>query len=75
MAEDRLMAFWVAIASDPMKHEAFLRDPDAAMAAAGLDEAERAVVRSGNARTIYARLTNTALPSAPPPPAALPGKS
>ena len=75
MAEDRLMAFWVAMATDPMKHEAFLREPEAAMDAAGLDAAERAVVRSGDARTIYTRLTNTALPSAPPPPAVLPGKS
>ena len=74
MAEDRLMAFWVAMATDPMKHEAFLRDAAAAMDAAGLDAAERDVVRSGNARTIYARLTHTALPSAPPAPASLPGK-
>ena len=74
MAEDRLMAFWVAMATDPMKHEAFLRDAAAAMDAAGLDAAERDVVRSGNARTIYARLTHMALPSAPPAPASLPGK-
>jgi hypothetical protein len=73
--EDRLMAFWVAMATDPMKYEAWLREPEAAMAAAGLDEVERAVARSGNARTIYTRLTNVALPSPPPPPAALPGKS
>jgi hypothetical protein len=72
VAEDRLMAFWVAMATDPMKHEAFLREPEAAMEAAGLDAAERAVVKSGNARTIYARLTRAALPSAP---ASLPGKS
>ena len=74
MAEDRLMAFWVAMATDPMKHEAFLRDAEAAMDAAGLDAAERAVVRSGDARTVYARLTNTALPSSSTQ-AALPGKS
>ncbi len=74
MAEDRLMAFWIAMATDPMKHEAFLRDPEAAMATAGLDAAEREVAKSGNARTIYARLTHTALPSAPSAPAALPGK-
>jgi hypothetical protein len=74
VAEDRLMAFWIAMASDPMKHEAFLRDAEAAMDAAGLDAAERDVVRSGNARTIYTRLTDPALPSAPPAPAALPGK-
>lgn len=74
MAEDRLMAFWIAMATDPMKHEAFLRDPDAAMTAAGLDETERAVAKSGDARTIYTRLTQPALPSAPPQ-AALPGKS
>lgn len=74
MAEDRLRAFWVAMATDPMKHEAFLRDPEAAMDAAGLDAAERGVVRSGDARTIYARLTHTALPSAPPAAASLPGK-
>lgn len=71
MAENRLMAFWVAMATDPMKHEAFLRDAEAAMAAAGLDSAEREVVKSGNARTVYARLTHAALP---PTPAALPGK-
>jgi hypothetical protein len=75
VAEDRLMAFWVAMATDPMKHEAFLRDAEAAMAAAGLDAAERDVVRSGNARSIYARLTHAALPSAPPAPASLPGKA
>lgn len=75
MAEDRLMAFWVAMATDPMKHEAFLRDAEAAMAAVGLDAAERDVVRSGNARAIYARLTRAALPSAPPAPASLPGKA
>ncbi len=74
MAEDRLMAFWVAMATDAAKHEAFLRAPEAAMDAAGLDAAERAVVRSGDARTIYERLTHTALPSAPQPPASLPGK-
>ena len=75
MAEDRLMAFWVAMATDPMKHEAFLRDAEAAMEAAGLDAAERAVVASGDARSIYTRLTQPALPSAASPPAALPGKS
>lgn len=74
MAQDRLMAFWVAMATDPMKHEAFLRDGEAAMDAAGLDAAERAVVRSGDARAIYSRLTDTALPSSPTR-AALPGKS
>lgn len=74
MAEDRLMAFWVAMATDPMKHEAFVRDAEAAMDAAGLDAAERDVVKSGNARTIYARLTHTTLPPAPQSPAALPGK-
>jgi len=73
--EDRLMAFWVSLATDPMKHEAFLRAPDAAMEAAGLDAAERAVARSGDARTIYTRLTQAALPAAPPAPASLPGKS
>jgi len=75
VAEDRLMAFWVAMATDPMKHEAFLRDPEAAMAAAGLDAAERDIVKSANARTIYTRLTHTALPAAPASPVALPGKS
>jgi hypothetical protein len=73
--EDRLMAFWVAMATDPMKHEAFLRDAEAAMDEAGLDTAERDIVRSSDARAIYARLTRTALPEAPPAPASLPGKS
>ena len=73
MAEDRLMAFWVAMATDPMKHEAFLRDAEAAMDAAGLDLAERTLVKGGDARAIYSRLTNTALPSTPTQPA-LPGK-
>jgi len=74
VAEDRLMAFWVGLATDPMKHEAYLRQPETAMDAAGLDAAERAVVKSGDARTIYTRLTQPALPSAPASPAALPGK-
>ena len=75
MPDDRLMAFWVALATDPTKHEAWLRDAEAAMDAAGLDEAERAIVCSGNARTIYDRLTRAALPPAAPPPAALPEKA
>lgn len=74
MAEDRLMAFWVAMATDPMKHEAFLRAPEAAMDAAGLDAAERQVALSGNPQAIYARLTHKALPASPPP-AALPGET
>lgn len=75
MSGDRLMAFWVGLATDPMKLEAWLRDPAAAMDAAGLDEAERAVVASGQARTIYERLTRGALPPAAPAPAALPEKA
>ena len=66
------MAFWIALATDPMKYEAFLRDPETAMDVAGLDAAERGIAKSGDARTIFARLTHTALP---PAPAALLGKS
>jgi hypothetical protein len=73
LADDRLMAFMVALATDPMRLEAWLENAEGAMIAAGLDEAERAVVRSGDPRTIYGRLTNTALPSSTPP-ASLPTK-
>lgn len=67
------MAFLVALATDPMKHEAYLADAEAAMLAAGLSEDERAIVRSGDQRTIYTRLTNPALPSSSPP-VSLPSK-
>lgn len=70
---DRLMAFMVSLATDPMRLAAYLEDAEAAMIAAGLDEAERAVVRSGQPRTIYDRLTGAALPSAVAP-ASLPPK-
>ena len=51
-----LTAFLVRLAIDPDAHTAFLADPDAAAAKAGLSVEERAVMQSGDQNRIYGLL-------------------
>jgi hypothetical protein len=51
-----LRPFLAEIATDPDKMAAFLTDPDAMARAAGLDDADRAALRSADQGSIHARL-------------------
>jgi hypothetical protein len=53
---DDFHKFLVSLATDPAKLGAFIKDPDAAMTAAGLSEADQAVLKSGHPWTIHGRL-------------------
>ena len=54
---DEFHAFLVALATDPTRLGAFIKDPDAAMRAAGVDEVDQVILKSGQPATIYARLS------------------
>ena len=49
--------FLAGIATDPKEYERFLRDPEAAMHAAGVSVADQVAIRSGDAASIQAHLT------------------
>jgi hypothetical protein len=53
---DEFHKFLVGLATDPAKLGAFIKDPDAAMSAAGLSEADQAVLKSGHPWMIHGRL-------------------
>ena len=70
-ASDSFRTFMVALATDPARLGAFIKDPDAAMTAAGLDPVDQVVLKSGDPGTIHARLSGQrfafASPSTPTP--------
>jgi uncharacterized protein YabN with tetrapyrrole methylase and pyrophosphatase domain len=55
--DSRLADFLVAVSTDAPQRAAFESDPESAMAAAGLTDAERAAVRSRDPRHIHAALS------------------
>jgi len=62
---DKVTAFLVGLATDPAKLGRFIQSPDAELEAAGIDEADRAILKSGNAAAIHARIGGQ--PAAPRP--------
>ena len=70
---DDFHKFLVGLATDPAKLGAFIKDPDAAMTAAGLPEADQAVLKSGHPGMIHDRLRGqtTQLMLVTPPPVTL----
>src|SRR5438270_5202162 len=54
---DQLQDFLVTLATDSGKLGEFIRDPEASMQAAELDDDDRGALRSGNPSAIYGRLT------------------
>ncbi len=70
---DDFHKFLVSLATDPAKLGAFIKDPDAAMTAAGLSEADQAVLKSGHPWMIHGRLSgqSTQLMLVTPPPITL----
>jgi len=55
--QDGLRTFLVGLATDPARLGAFIQDPEKEMEAAGIDEADRDILRSGNAMAIHGRIT------------------
>jgi hypothetical protein len=68
--QDGFKSFLVALATDPSRLGEFIRDPDATMTAAGIPDADQAILKSGNPAAIYGRLAGPA--AAPPAAAAAP---
>ncbi len=68
---DEFRSFLIALATDPAKLGAFLKDPDAAMQGAGIDEVDQVVLKSGHPATIHARLMGQRFSFTPPPPVAM----
>jgi hypothetical protein len=52
-----IKSFLAALATDPARLGAYIRDPDGELAAAGIAEADRAILKSGDAPAIHARLS------------------
>ena len=66
-SEDTLSAFLVKLATDHSELGHFIRDPDGSMDQAGLSAQDQALLKSGNAAAINARLRGEPAPQAPPP--------
>jgi hypothetical protein len=56
MASAELRAFLAEIAADPVRLGAFMRDPDAELAASDLNEEDKVALRSGDPAALRARL-------------------
>ena len=67
-APDEFHTFMVALATDPAKLGEFIKDPDAAMKAAGISDVDQVILKSGQASTIHARLSGQKFSFTPPPP-------
>ena len=65
---DEFRAFMVALATDPAKLGAFIKDPDAAMKEAGIGEVDQVILKSGHSWTIHARLSGQRFSFTPPAP-------
>jgi hypothetical protein len=57
---DDFHKFLVGLATDPAKLGTFIKDPDASMKAAGLSDADQAVLKSGHPAIIHGRLSGQA---------------
>jgi hypothetical protein len=63
---DGLKSFLVGLATDPARLGAFIKDPDAELEAAGVDEANRAILKSGNPAAIYGLISGQQSAQQPP---------
>ncbi|HKA90987.1 MAG TPA: hypothetical protein VKE22_25170 [Haliangiales bacterium] len=62
---DEFRRFLVALAVDPAKLGAFLKDPDEVMKAAGISDVDRIILKSGYPAAIHARLSGQKLAFTP----------
>ena len=65
---DQLKTFMLRLASDGELLNRFVAAPDATAREEGLDDAERAILFSGNQNRIYCALVGKPYPPPPPPP-------
>ncbi|MGA2129544.1 MAG: hypothetical protein ABSG76_25720, partial [Xanthobacteraceae bacterium] len=65
---DEFRSFLVALATDPAKLGAFIKDPDGSMGAADIDPVDQAILKSGQAWMIHSRLLGQKFSFTPPPP-------
>ena len=65
--QDKVTAFLVGLATDPAKLGRFIQSADAELDAAGIDAADRAILKSGNAAAIHARIGGQPAPPRPDP--------
>ncbi|MDE2296946.1 MAG: hypothetical protein KGK18_02155, partial [Burkholderiales bacterium] len=68
---DEFRTFMVALATDPARLGAYIKDPDAAMRAAGISEVDQVILKSGQPWTIHARLSGQRFSFTPPTPSAM----
>ncbi|WP_293900315.1 hypothetical protein [Phenylobacterium sp.] len=64
---DEFRTFMVALATDPARLGAYIKDPDTAMQAAGIGEVDRAILKGGQPWAIHARLMGQRFSFDPPP--------
>ncbi|MDO8397824.1 MAG: hypothetical protein Q7T45_08385 [Bradyrhizobium sp.] len=65
---DEFRSFLVALATDPAKLGAFIKDPDGAMGAANLDPVDQVILKGAQAWMIHARLLGQKFSFTPPAP-------
>src|SRR5437763_1672520 len=65
---DDFQTYMVALATDSAKLGEFIKDPDAAMKAAGISDADQLILKSGQPAAIHARLTGQKFSLTPPMP-------
>ncbi|HEV2815819.1 MAG TPA: hypothetical protein VGW40_01150 [Allosphingosinicella sp.] len=65
--QDKVTAFLVGLATDPAKLGRFIQSPDSELEAAGIDQADRAILKSGNPAAIHARIGGQPAPPRPDP--------
>jgi len=63
---DEFRSFLVALATDPAKLGAFIKDPDGAMQNAGISDVDRVILKSGQPWAIHARLSGQKFSFTPP---------
>jgi len=67
-AADEFRSFLIALATDPAKLGAFIKDPDGSMGAANIDPVDQVILKSGQPWTIHARLLGQKFSFTPPAP-------
>ncbi|HEV7603085.1 MAG TPA: hypothetical protein VGO49_22870 [Bradyrhizobium sp.] len=65
---DEFRSFLVALATDPAKLGAFIKDPDASMADANIDPVDQAILKGAQSWMIHARLLGQKFSFTPPGP-------
>ena len=65
-APDEFRSFLVALATDPAKLGAFIKDPDGAMGAANIDPVDQVILKGAQAWMIHARLLGQKFSFTPP---------